>query len=60
MRFGLYSEIQLHPGKAPETLFVEVLEQMENADRLGFDALRRARDASLPGLPGDGCRDGLG
>jgi alkanesulfonate monooxygenase SsuD/methylene tetrahydromethanopterin reductase-like flavin-dependent oxidoreductase (luciferase family) len=37
MRFGLYSEIQLHPGKTPETLFAEVLEQMENADRLGYD-----------------------
>jgi alkanesulfonate monooxygenase SsuD/methylene tetrahydromethanopterin reductase-like flavin-dependent oxidoreductase (luciferase family) len=37
MRFGLYSEIQLHPGKTPATLFAEVLEQMENADRLGYD-----------------------
>ena len=37
MRFGLYSEIQLHPGKTPETLFAEVLEQIENADRLGYD-----------------------
>ncbi len=37
MRFGLYSEIQLHPGKTPEMLFAEVLEQMENADRLGYD-----------------------
>ena len=37
MRFGLYSEIQLHPGKTPEALFAEVLEQIENADRLGYD-----------------------
>ena len=37
MRFGLYSEIQLHPGKTPETLFAEVLEQIDNADRLGYD-----------------------
>jgi alkanesulfonate monooxygenase SsuD/methylene tetrahydromethanopterin reductase-like flavin-dependent oxidoreductase (luciferase family) len=37
MRFGLYSEIQLHPGKSPDRLFAEVLEQIENADRLGYD-----------------------
>ena len=37
MRFGLYSEIQLHPGKTPDALFAEVLEQIENADRLGYD-----------------------
>ncbi len=38
MRFSLYSEIQLHPGKTPETLYAEVLEQIVNADRLGYDA----------------------
>ena len=37
MRFGLYTEIQLHPGKTPEQMFAEVLEQIENADRLGYD-----------------------
>jgi alkanesulfonate monooxygenase SsuD/methylene tetrahydromethanopterin reductase-like flavin-dependent oxidoreductase (luciferase family) len=37
MRFGLYSEIQLHPGKPSEQLFAEVLEQIDNADRLGYD-----------------------
>jgi alkanesulfonate monooxygenase SsuD/methylene tetrahydromethanopterin reductase-like flavin-dependent oxidoreductase (luciferase family) len=37
MRFGLYTEIQLHPGKSPEQMFGEVLEQIENADRLGYD-----------------------
>ena len=37
MRFGLYSEIQHHPGKTPERLFAEVLEQIANADRLGYD-----------------------
>ena len=37
MRFSLYSEIQLHPGKTPEQLYAEVLEQIENADRLGYD-----------------------
>jgi alkanesulfonate monooxygenase SsuD/methylene tetrahydromethanopterin reductase-like flavin-dependent oxidoreductase (luciferase family) len=37
VRFSLYSEIQLHPGKTPEQLYAEVLEQIENADRLGYD-----------------------
>ena len=37
MRFSLYSELQLHPGKTPEQLYAEVLEQMVNADRLGYD-----------------------
>jgi alkanesulfonate monooxygenase SsuD/methylene tetrahydromethanopterin reductase-like flavin-dependent oxidoreductase (luciferase family) len=37
MRFGLYTEIQLHPGKSPEQMYGEVLEQMVNADRLGYD-----------------------
>jgi len=37
MRFSLYSEIQLHPGKTAEQLYGEVLEQMVNADRLGYD-----------------------
>jgi alkanesulfonate monooxygenase SsuD/methylene tetrahydromethanopterin reductase-like flavin-dependent oxidoreductase (luciferase family) len=37
MRFSLYSELQLHPGQTPERLYAEVLEQMVNADRLGYD-----------------------
>ena len=37
MRFSLYSELQLHPGKTAEQLYAEVLEQMVNADRLGYD-----------------------
>jgi alkanesulfonate monooxygenase SsuD/methylene tetrahydromethanopterin reductase-like flavin-dependent oxidoreductase (luciferase family) len=37
MRFSLYSEIQMHPGQTPEGLYGEVLEQMVNADRLGYD-----------------------
>ena len=37
MRFSLYSELQLHPGKSPEQLYAEVLEQIVNADRLGYD-----------------------
>ena len=37
MRFSLYSELQLHPGKTAEQLYGEVLEQMVNADRLGYD-----------------------
>ena len=38
MRFSLYTEIQLHPGKTAEQLYAEVLEQIVNADRLGYDA----------------------
>ena len=37
MRFSLYSELQLHPGKTAAQLYGEVLEQMVNADRLGYD-----------------------
>lgn len=37
MRFSVYSEIQLHPGKSAEQMYAEVLEQIENADRLGYD-----------------------
>lgn len=37
MRFGLYSEMQLHPGKTEAALYAEVLEQIVNADRLGYD-----------------------
>jgi alkanesulfonate monooxygenase SsuD/methylene tetrahydromethanopterin reductase-like flavin-dependent oxidoreductase (luciferase family) len=36
MRFSIYSEIQQH-GQPPEQLYAEVLEQIVNADRLGFD-----------------------
>jgi alkanesulfonate monooxygenase SsuD/methylene tetrahydromethanopterin reductase-like flavin-dependent oxidoreductase (luciferase family) len=38
VRFSLYSEMQLWPGKTPERLYAEVREQVINADRLGFDA----------------------
>ena len=37
MRFSLYTEMQLHDGKTPQQLYREVLEQIENADRLGYD-----------------------
>ena len=37
MRFSIYSEIQLHPNQTAEQLYAEVLEQMVNADRLGYD-----------------------
>ncbi len=36
MRFSIYTEIQQHQ-QTPEQLYAEVLEQMVNADRLGFD-----------------------
>ena len=38
MRFSVYSELQLHPGQTAAQLYGEVLEQMVNADRLGYDA----------------------
>ena len=38
MRFSIYSEIQQHPNQTPEGLYAEVLEQIVNADRLGYDA----------------------
>jgi alkanesulfonate monooxygenase SsuD/methylene tetrahydromethanopterin reductase-like flavin-dependent oxidoreductase (luciferase family) len=37
MRFGLYTELQSWPGKSFETLYSEGLEQIVNADRLGYD-----------------------
>lgn len=36
MRFSLYTEIQHHPGKTPEQMYDEVLEQIVNGDRLGY------------------------
>jgi hypothetical protein len=36
MRFSLCSELQLRPGKTVARLYGDVLEQMMNADRLGF------------------------
>jgi flavin-dependent trigonelline monooxygenase, oxygenase component len=38
MKFSLYSEIQHWPGKSAAQLYAEVLEQITNADRLGYDA----------------------
>ena len=37
MRFSIYSEIQQHPNQTAEQLYAEVLEQIVNADRLGYD-----------------------
>jgi len=37
MRFGLYSELQCHPWQTYEQVYAEALEQVANADRLGFD-----------------------
>src|SRR5262249_34866534 len=37
MRFSIYSELQSWPGKPYDRLYGEVLEQIENADRLGYD-----------------------
>jgi hypothetical protein len=38
MKFSIYSELQSWPGKDYAALYGEVLEQIENADRLGYDA----------------------
>jgi flavin-dependent trigonelline monooxygenase, oxygenase component len=38
MRFGIYSELQHWPGKTYRQTYEEALEQVVNADRLGFDA----------------------
>jgi alkanesulfonate monooxygenase SsuD/methylene tetrahydromethanopterin reductase-like flavin-dependent oxidoreductase (luciferase family) len=38
VKFSIYSEIQWWPGKEPAQVYAEVLEQIENADRLGYDA----------------------
>src|SRR5207253_369454 len=38
MKFSLYSELQHWPGKSAAQLYEEVLEQIINADRLGYDA----------------------
>ena len=38
MRFSIYSEMQLWPGKSAERLYAEVEEQIVHADRLGYDA----------------------
>jgi len=38
VKFSIYTEIQWWPGKEPAQVYAEVLEQIENADRLGYDA----------------------
>jgi len=38
VKFSLYSELQSWPGKSAPDLYAEVLEQIVNADRLGYDA----------------------
>jgi len=38
VKFSIYSELQWWSGKEPAQVYAEVLEQIENADRLGFDA----------------------
>jgi len=38
MQFSLYSEIQSWPGKSWRQMYRETMEQVVNADRLGYDA----------------------
>ena len=58
MRFSLYTEMQLHDGKTPQQLYREVLEQIENADRLGLRLLRVDRALLLPEVLHLGAPDG--
>jgi alkanesulfonate monooxygenase SsuD/methylene tetrahydromethanopterin reductase-like flavin-dependent oxidoreductase (luciferase family) len=37
LRFGLYCELQAPPAKSHAELYAEFLEQVEHADRVGFD-----------------------
>ena len=37
MKFSIYSELQWWPGKEPKQVYDEVLEQIVNAERVGFD-----------------------
>ena len=56
MRFSIYSEVQSWPGKPYDQLYGEVLEQIENADRLGYDAYAVDRAPLLPEVLGLGER----
>jgi flavin-dependent trigonelline monooxygenase, oxygenase component len=38
MKFSIYTEIQSFPGKSPKQQYAEVIEQVVNADRLGYYA----------------------
>ena len=38
MKFSIYSEMQSWPGKPIPQLYWETMEQVQNADRLGYDA----------------------
>jgi alkanesulfonate monooxygenase SsuD/methylene tetrahydromethanopterin reductase-like flavin-dependent oxidoreductase (luciferase family) len=38
MQFSIYSELQSWPGKTQKQIYDEALEQLVNADRLGYDA----------------------
>ena len=56
MRFSIYTEVQSWPGKPYDRLYGEVLEQIENADRLGYDAYAVDRASLLPEVLGLGER----
>jgi hypothetical protein len=36
MEFSIYSELQTWPGKTQQQVYAEALEQVVNADRLGY------------------------
>lgn len=37
MRFGIYTEIQTPPGKSHQEMIWEIFQQIEHADKVGFD-----------------------
>ncbi len=48
MRFSIYSELQSWPGKSYEQLYGEVLEQVVNADRLGYETYAAIEHVFFP------------
>jgi alkanesulfonate monooxygenase SsuD/methylene tetrahydromethanopterin reductase-like flavin-dependent oxidoreductase (luciferase family) len=48
VKFSIYSELQSWPGKSYSQLYGEVLEQIENADRLGYGAYAAIEHVFFP------------
>ena len=48
MRFSLYTELQLHPGKTPSSSMGRCSSRSVNADRLGYDSYAVDRALLLP------------
>src|SRR4029450_9275451 len=50
MRFSIYSELQTWPGKTQQQIYAEALEQVVNADRLGYSTYSLIEDFFCPRL----------